>query len=54
MVENIVVELKRPNVRLGSKEVLQIEEYALAVMRDERFSADFRAEGSTQPRRLVT
>ncbi len=38
LVENIVVELKRPSVELGSKEMTQIEEYALAVMRDERFN----------------
>ncbi len=36
-VENLVVELKRPKVVLGSKELMQIEEYALAVTRDERF-----------------
>jgi len=38
LVENLIVELKRPSVRLTSKELTQIEEYALAVMRDERFN----------------
>lgn len=37
-VENLVVELKRPSVVIGSDEVTQIEKYALAVTRDERFN----------------
>jgi len=37
-VENLVVELKRPSQTIGSKELTQIEEYALAVTRDERFN----------------
>ncbi|MBF6241907.1 Uncharacterised protein [Nocardia otitidiscaviarum] len=36
-VENLVVELKRPSVTLTSKETTQIEEYADAVVNDERF-----------------
>ena len=35
--EHLVVELKRPNVKLGSNELTQIERYALAVTRDPRF-----------------
>jgi hypothetical protein len=37
-VENIVVELKRPSQVIGADELTQIEKYALAVMRDERFN----------------
>ncbi|MDQ0763893.1 ATP-binding protein [Streptomyces canus] len=37
-VENIVVELKRPSEVIGADELTQIEKYALAVMRDERFN----------------
>ncbi|WP_406199966.1 ATP-binding protein [Streptomyces europaeiscabiei] len=37
-VENIVVELKRPSQEIGADELMQIEKYALAVMRDERFN----------------
>jgi hypothetical protein len=37
-VENIVVELKRPSREIGADELMQIEKYALAVMRDERFN----------------
>ncbi|MEV6241048.1 ATP-binding protein [Lentzea sp. NPDC051838] len=36
-VEMLVIELKRPKVTIGKAEVGQIEEYALAVARDERF-----------------
>ena len=36
--EHLVVELKRPNVTLGRKEVTQIEGYAVAVASDSRFS----------------
>ncbi|MFE3229993.1 ATP-binding protein [Nocardia sp. NPDC059228] len=37
-VEYLVIELKRPSVRLGSEELTQIEQYAIAIMRDERFN----------------
>ncbi len=37
-VENLVIELKRPKAVLGSDELTQIEKYAHAVMRDERFN----------------
>lgn len=36
-IEHLVVELKRPSVVIGSKELVQIEEYALSVANDERF-----------------
>ncbi len=36
-IEHLVVELKRPSVKIGSKEVTQIEEYAISVANDERF-----------------
>lgn len=36
-IEHLVVELKRPSVRLGSEEVTQIEKYAISVARDARF-----------------
>lgn len=36
-VEHLVVELKRPNVKIGKKELDQIESYAFAVAADERF-----------------
>ena len=36
-LEHLVVELKRPNVKIGKKEIDQIESYALAVAKDERF-----------------
>ncbi|WP_419605899.1 hypothetical protein, partial [Thiolapillus sp.] len=35
--EHLIVELKRPNVKIGKKEIDQIEGYALAVAKDERF-----------------
>lgn len=35
--EHLVVELKRPTVKIGSKELQQVESYALAVARDKRF-----------------
>jgi hypothetical protein len=38
MRDHLVVELKRPSVRIGNAEVSQIEEYAFAVQADERFS----------------
>ena len=36
-VEHLVVELKRPNVKIGDEESTQIENYAISVARDERF-----------------
>ena len=36
-LEHLVVELKAPRVKIGKKEVNQIEEYAFSVMEDERF-----------------
>ncbi len=36
-IEHLVVELKRPSVTLGSKEVTQVEQYAFSVAEDERF-----------------
>jgi hypothetical protein len=35
--EHLVVELKRPSIRVGHEEVLQIQRYATAVAKDERF-----------------
>jgi hypothetical protein len=35
--EHLIVELKRPSVKLGSDEVLQIEKYALQIAEDIRF-----------------
>ena len=37
--QHLIVELKRPRVVVGAKELTQIKEYALAVARDERFRA---------------
>jgi hypothetical protein len=37
--QHLIVELKRPKVVVGSKELSQIKEYALAVAKDERFKA---------------
>lgn len=37
--EHLIVELKRPRLVVTSKELMQIENYALAVVRDERFRA---------------
>lgn len=37
-VENLVVELKRPNILIGRDELAQIEDYAFAVAADERFA----------------
>ena len=36
-VEHLVVELKRPNVKIGDDEITQVENYAISVARDERF-----------------
>jgi hypothetical protein len=38
-VKHLVVELKRPSVKIGSKEISQIEQYAFAVAADSRFQA---------------
>jgi hypothetical protein len=35
--EHLVVELKRPLVKVGPKEISQVENYALVVAQDERF-----------------
>ena len=36
-LEHLVVELKRPRVKIGSKEISQVERYAISVADDERF-----------------
>ena len=36
--EHLVVELKRPDIRIGSEELTQIEKYAFAVVEDARFN----------------
>ncbi len=36
-IEHLVVELKAPKVKLGKKEITQVEEYAISVSRDPRF-----------------
>ena len=36
-LEHLIVELKRPTVNIGSKELSQIKSYAFAVAKDERF-----------------
>ena len=36
--EHLIVELKRPTVKIGNSEASQIKDYATAVVRDERFS----------------
>lgn len=36
-LEHLVVELKRPRVKIGHKEVTQIENYAISIAGDERF-----------------
>jgi hypothetical protein len=36
-LEHLIVELKRPSVVVGSKEIIQTEQYAQAVANDERF-----------------
>ena len=35
--EHLVVELKRPTVKIGSKEISQVKQYAFAIAEDERF-----------------
>ncbi len=37
--EHLVVELKRPTVKIGSKEISQVRQYAFAVAEDERFES---------------
>lgn len=37
--EHLVVELKRPSVKIGSEELTQVEKYAFTVAADERFSS---------------
>jgi Histidine kinase-, DNA gyrase B-, and HSP90-like ATPase/Type I restriction enzyme R protein N terminus (HSDR_N) len=37
-IEHMVVELKAPKVKIGSKEIVQAKTYAMAVTSDERFS----------------
>ena len=36
-IEQLIVELKAPKVRIGAEEITQTERYAMAVSRDERF-----------------
>jgi Histidine kinase-, DNA gyrase B-, and HSP90-like ATPase len=36
-LDHLVVELKAPKVKLGKKEITQVEEYAISVANDERF-----------------
>jgi len=36
--ENLVIELKRPSINVGQKEIGQIEDYAITVAKDERFN----------------
>lgn len=36
-LDHLIVELKRPTVKLASKEIAQIKEYAFAIAEDERF-----------------
>ena len=37
--EHLVVELKRPTVKIGSKEISQVKQYAFAIAEDERFES---------------
>ncbi|MEM8992199.1 MAG: ATP-binding protein [Pseudomonadota bacterium] len=37
--EHLIVELKRPSVKIGSAEITQVKNYAFAVAEDERFEA---------------
>ena len=36
-LEHLVVELKRPRVKIGDEEITQVEKYAISVANDERF-----------------
>ena len=36
-VEHLIVELKRPKVKIGNEQVTQVEKYAISVAKDERF-----------------
>lgn len=38
-LEHLVIELKAPSVKIGSREITQLEGYAFAVIADERFKA---------------
>jgi len=38
LFEHLVIELKRPSVKLGQKEISQVQEYAFKVADDERFN----------------
>ncbi len=40
LFENLVIELKRPSIKLGNTELTQIEDYAITVSEDERFDTD--------------
>jgi hypothetical protein len=35
--EHLVVELKRPSVKVGAEEITQVEKYAYTIAKDERF-----------------
>ena len=37
--EHLIVELKRPTVKIGSKEISQVKQYAFAIAEDERFES---------------
>ena len=37
--EHLVVELKRPTVKIGSREISQVKQYAFAIAGDERFES---------------
>ena len=36
-LEHLIVELKRPKVKIGHEEIMQVEKYAISVANDERF-----------------
>ena len=36
-LEHLIVELKRPKVKIGHEEITQVEKYAISVANDERF-----------------
>ena len=38
-LEHLIVELKRPKVKIGDKEITQVEKYAISVANDERFQS---------------
>jgi hypothetical protein len=39
-IEHVIVELKRPNIRLGDAEISQIKKYATAITRETQFSKE--------------